>query len=179
MDSAVPQSAPRSGTVGVYAAQGELRALAARDIGAGEAFFDLQGWVVPEPTRYTIQLGPGSHLEMPAGVPWEIVLRDYPWRFLNHSCVPNTRIVGRQLVALAAIREGTELSFDYDANEWDMAEPFACRCGHCGGRMVRGFVHLSAAEREARRSVVAESLLPYLEGEESQRKMAADPSLAE
>ena len=115
MDSAVPQSAPRSGTVGVYAAQGELRALAARDIGAGEAFFDLQGWVVPEPTRYTIQLGPGSHLEMPAGVPWEIVLRDYPWRFLNHSCVPNTRIVGRQSEPCdpEALAGGKEVAYHY------------------------------------------------------------------
>jgi len=147
----------------VLAIDGELRALAARAFEAGEVVLYLEGALVARPTRYTIQLGADVHLEMPLGTAWKNLLHRYPWRYLNHGCRPNTRIVGRNLAALCDIPVGTELRFDYEANELELAEPFTCRCQHCRGHVVRGFRHLPPDEREARRPLLPEHLLAWLD----------------
>ena len=76
---------------------------------------------------------------------------------MNHGCRPNVRIdtERRAMVALAEIAPGDELVFDYNSTEWDMAEPFACRCGApgCYG-VVRGYRHLSA-EQQVRLAPIA------------------------
>ena len=65
-------------------------------------------------------------------------------------------MVGRQLVATTDIPAGTEITFNYNANEWDMATPFKC---HETGRMVRGNKHLSGEERAKISAVTSEFIL--------------------
>jgi len=44
-----------------------------------------------------------------------------------------------------------------------MASPFLCQCGHCGGREIRGFRHLSIPERQRRAEILAAHLRPLLD----------------
>jgi len=62
-------------------------------------------------------------------------------------------------VALRDLAAGEELTFDYNATEWSMAEPFLCTCGACGGSVVQGFAHLDAAARAQRSGWIAEHLV--------------------
>lgn len=156
----------------VLLVHGELRVLTARPLRAGEVVFELEGVLVERPTRFTVQVGLATHLECPSSVPWQEELERYPWRYLNHACAPNCRIggpSGRELVAVEDIPAGAELSFDYESNELELAEPFRCRCGACGGRLVRGFAHLTDAEREERRAHLSEHLAPLLDARSSTR----------
>jgi SET domain-containing protein len=70
---------------------------------------------------------------------------------MNHSCDPNLAIdVSRRLiVARRPIAAGEELCFDYHTTEWELHEPFICRCTgpHCVG-LVRGFAHLPPARQQ-------------------------------
>ncbi|MDF1799934.1 MAG: SET domain-containing protein [Planctomycetota bacterium] len=173
---------PREGSrtsVAVLAVHGELRALAAEDIAAGDVALELEGILVPEPTRYSVQVGEGQHLEVPAGVTWEQLLARYPWRYLNHACNPNTRVAGpagRSLIALVDIPRGSELRFDYEANELELAEPFPCRCGDCDGHLVRGFAHLEPEQQLRRLPLLPEHLLRRLDRGGQQANMEADRS---
>jgi SET domain-containing protein len=123
-----------------------LGVAAERDFAAGQVVLALDGRIVARPTRYTVQVGDHEHVDAEARPERG---DEFPlWRFLNHSCAPNTRIDGRTLVALTAIGAGEEITFDYDSTEWDMASPFACACGAPGCRgMVRGYRHLGPAQR--------------------------------
>ena len=103
------------------------RLVTLRAVAAGECVAHLsdQGGSVeaPRATRYSIQVGEDRHVE-PRG----------PLAFLNHSCAPNCVVdtagpAGLALVALRDVAAGAELTFFYPATEWEMAEPFACRCG--------------------------------------------------
>jgi hypothetical protein len=51
-------------------------------------------------------------------------------QFINHSCDPNIYFdtSGKQLMALRDIAPGDELVFFYPSTEWDMSDPFQCRC---------------------------------------------------
>lgn len=56
------------------------------------------------------------------------------WRYFNHSCEPNTAIIGKKkVVALKNILPGTELTFDYSMSDgdtlWEM--PCICRSASC------------------------------------------------
>ena len=113
--------------VGVLQAHGELHAVALDDFDAGSVILALDGIASSLATRHTIQLGMSEHLQVPEGTsPAHGIVR-YPWQFLNHSCRPNARVRGRELIALRAIKALEEVSFDYETTEWAMAEPFACR----------------------------------------------------
>jgi hypothetical protein len=82
-------------------------------------------------------------------------LEHYRWSFLNHACEPNAAFRGLTLVATRAIRQGEEITFHYATTEYDMAEPFRCRCGSplCLGE-IRGFRHLPPAALERLRRMV-------------------------
>lgn len=144
----------RAGVV-VVSAGGTLHLLAARPFRAGEEVLRLAGRVVDAPTRFTVELGEGRHLDAtPSSSDRERMERS-PWLFLNHACEPNTRLAGedgRSLLALEDIAVGDELSFDYEANESHMAEPFVCACGACDGRLVRGYAWLTEEERARRQA---------------------------
>ncbi len=93
------------------------------------------------PSRHTVQIDPDRHVEV--GV----------LATLNHSCDPNLRLDTDRMLVVAErdIAPGEELTYFYPSTEWEMAEPFACRCGSaaCLG-VVRGARHLPAevAERQ-------------------------------
>jgi hypothetical protein len=132
--------------------RGEQRTVRAlRPFAPGDLLLLLRGWPVAQPTRHTIQLDLDLHLE---GEPTAL------WRYLNHSCAPNAAIRDRELLAIAEIAVGDEITFDYDTTEWDMASPFACACGApaCRG-LVRGFRHLGADARAALAPLLAPHLL--------------------
>lgn len=131
----------------MVAARGDQYAVVARrNIAAGALVMRLDGPLVDKAGRYTVQVGVDQHVDAethPAHGD------RYPlWRFLNHSCAPTARVVGRTLRAIAAIKKGDEVTFDYDATEWDMASPFTCLCGAatCRGK-IRGYRHLKPATR--------------------------------
>lgn len=136
---------------------GNWRVVAAERIGAGRVVLRLDGRVVARPSKYSVQIGADSHL-----VPWDALgspgATSAIWPYLNHSCDPNAIVDGRLLISRREIAEGESITFDYNSTEYDIATPFACRCGACGGRMIRGYRHLSDQERGA----LAECLAAYL-----------------
>ena len=83
-----------------------------------------------EPTRWTIQCGLDEHAEI---LPIEL-------RYVNHSCNPNVffDVDKNELRALHDIAPGEELRYFYPSTEWQMDEPFDCKCGEngCCGRIA-------------------------------------------
>ncbi len=144
--------------VGVLHAHRESRVLGLEEFGEGDVILALDGIQSPLATRHTIQIGLSKHLQVPDGTSLAEGIERYPWQFLNHSCRPNTQVRGRELIALRRIKALEELSFDYETTEWQMTEPFPCRCGGCGGRSVRGFRFLDYSQRVQRISFLSEHL---------------------
>ena len=84
---------------------------------AGEVVRDLSdGEHIDHPTRTSIQVGPGVHIEDEIG------------SFINHSCSPTCVVEGPRVVALVDIEPGDEVTFNYTHNEDSMASPFVCEC---------------------------------------------------
>lgn len=113
---------------------------------AGEVIVPIGGVIVREASRYSLQVAEDEHIVPPPEVlACAAAVENYRWCFMNHACRPNVRIdaARRVVVATKSIGAGDELRFDYDTTEWDMAEPFGCRCGapDCRG-LIRGFRHL-------------------------------------
>ncbi len=121
------------------------RSLRARvDFNRGDTILEVRGDVVHVPSRYSIQVGTNEHVE-PGLVPDDLNgYDDYLWPFLNHGFEPNSMMEGRQLLAIVDIAAGDEVTFNYNANEWDMATPFKCMVT---GRSVTGHKHLSPEQR--------------------------------
>ena len=128
-------------------------------VASGCVVIEFDGEVRPDPARYSVQVGINEHVHPDADAVAKHDLTRFRWRFLNHSCAPTCRVVGLGLVALRDLAAGEELTFDYNATEWSMAEPFHCVCGICGGSIVRGFAHLDAAARAVRRGWIAGHLV--------------------
>lgn len=59
------------------------------------------------------------------------------WAPQNHSCDPNTRFDGLNVLAINNIRKGAELTLDYADFLDDNMEPFDC---HCGTSKCRGTI---------------------------------------
>lgn len=146
-------STPRVTVVGVL---GQRGVVAIEAIPTGEVVLVVRGVRTERPSRYSIQVGEHEHVDLPADVDPARSAVDHPWQFLNHSCAPNARLVGRTVVAARPIAAGDEITFDYNTTEYDMASPFDCRCGAsgCHGRRIAGFRHLAPDARRA--------LLPFL-----------------
>ena len=137
---------------------------AARDIAAGTTVLLIAGRLLQHPTRFSIQLGDGVHIEADGTLPEAEMRARHPWRFLNHSCDPNARVDARSLVALRPIACGEQVTFDYTTTEASMAEPFTCLCGASGCvGSVRGFLHLDEAQQAARRALLAPHLRALLQ----------------
>jgi SET domain len=137
-------------------------------IARGEPLLAIDGPVGRRPSRYTLQVGPHAHVD-PAG---------RLWGFVNHSCDPNCRIdfPHWSIVAARPIPAGEELSFNYLTTEWDMASPFACRCGaaSCWG-WVQGLRHLPPEQILRLRPLLAPHLLRQLETMDIE--LEAEPAL--
>ncbi len=136
---------------------------ATRELARGARIFIIEGTLQTFPTRYSIQLDHGVHIEAD-GMTTDAQMRArHPWRFLNHSCDPNARIQGRSVIARRPIAVGEQINFDYTTTEADMAEPFTCQCGSSRClKDVRGFAHLSSDEQMARATRLAPHLKPLL-----------------
>lgn len=105
-----------------------LGVIAARAYKAGELVIRISGPRFEKASRTTVQIGPGEHIE-PADEA----------QFLNHSCKPNTRIEGLDVIASRDISSGEEITFDYNQTEDELASPFVCVC--CG-QEIRGKKYL-------------------------------------
>lgn len=149
----------RTADVGVWETADDCRLVVLRAIPAGGRLFRLEGVTTPRPSRHSLQVGEQLHLDLGPGHSREEILERYFWRFMNHSCDPSVEIRGWEVVARRNLEPAEAVTYNYNTTEWDMAEPFRCRCGspRCL-QMIRGFKHLSAADR-ASLSAVAPHLL--------------------
>jgi hypothetical protein len=77
------------------------------------------------------------------------------WAPQNHSCDANTGLDGLNVIAVADIYAGEELTLDYSQFLDENMEPFECRCGcsDCRG-MIKGVPGNSVNSREQRFYVV-------------------------
>lgn len=80
----------------------------------GEVVYLVRGEAISQRSRHSIEVGPGEHVE------------DSYAQFINHSFTPNLEVRGRRLIAIAAIAQGDELTFNYLASESEIAAPFVC-----------------------------------------------------
>ena len=133
---------------GVLRVAGDFRLVSLCRRSAGERLFELVGDIVPKPSQHSVQIDDDLHLDLDPVPPLEQTLDRFFWRFMNHSCDPNSRLQGRELFALRDIEAWEAITFDYNTTEWHIAHPFVCRCGaaHCLGE-IRGYRHLSAEQR--------------------------------
>jgi hypothetical protein len=154
-----------SDLVGVLRAHGEYRLIALKPIARHQHLFRIEGDETCTPTRYSVQIGRGRHLDLRPGRPTEELLDHFYWQYLNHHCEPNTMIRDLEVVALRDIARWEDVTFNYNTTEYEMAEPFQCRCGSplCA-RVIRGARHMSQAELERLRPIIVstgrEDLLP-------------------
>lgn len=162
-ESAAPSLLP---AVGILHAGGEFRVVAMRAVAAGEVLLTIEGEVVARPSRTSVQVSEREHVDVPATWTLEEVLARAPWRFLNHACEPSAWVRGREVVALRPLAPFEEVTFDYATTEASMATPFRCRCGapSCGGREIRGFLHLPPDEQRRRLPHLAPWLRVRLNG---------------
>jgi hypothetical protein len=136
----------RSATVG-------FGVFATEAIPAGATAVTLPPIFGDRPGRHTIQIDDRRHQAFTDDID----------DFVNHSCRPTTYLDPDQLglVALRLIAPGEEITFNYAASEWDMTDPFECRCDGTA-RIIRGFRHLSLPERRQLEHLVPAWLRPHL-----------------
>ena len=134
--------------VGVLVEQSERRLVTTLAIPEGTVLFRIEGHETRVPTKYSLQVGEDLHLDQRGARDANDRVRRFFWRYMNHACDPTTVIRDREVVARRDIAALEGVTFDYNLTEYDMAEPFACRCGsaHCVGT-VRGARHLTPAQR--------------------------------
>ena len=142
--------------VGVLIEHDQRRLIALEPIRAGTEIFRIEGRVTGTPTRYSIQVGLGQHLD-PDDAPTAMDrVRTRYWMYLNHHCAPSAWVRDRMVVALRDIAPGDGVTFDYNTTEREMASPFDCHClsASCVG-LVRGAKHLTESQRARIASCVA------------------------
>lgn len=132
---------------GVTIKDGAYGVIATEPIGTGETILEIRGVFVDRPSKYSVQVDEHLHVELPGVEGLTGNPDDHPWRYLNHSCNPNASVSGLTLVALRPIGRWEEVTFDYNATEFEMSTPFACQCGHCDKVMIRGFRFLGADQQ--------------------------------
>lgn len=145
--------------VGVLVEQSERRLVTTTAIPSGTVLFRIEGHETPTPTRYSLQVGRDLHLDQRGARDAQDRVRRFYWRYMNHACEPTTRIIDRQVVAARDIAPLEGVTFDYNTTEYDMAEPFQCRCGSpaCVG-LVKGARHLTPDQRARLADVLPDHL---------------------
>ena len=62
-------------------------------------------------------------------------------RYINHSCEPNAKPVGRNggivIVAVRRIEPGEEITYDYGREYFDLFLKTSCRCAACRAKQLR------------------------------------------
>lgn len=113
-----------------------LGLFASRDFSAGDLVMSSKP-AVTTTTRdsHTVQIDWDRH-----------ILMDLPSVLINHSCDANVGIYNNStndaydFWAIRPIAEGDELTWDYEASEWELSTPFDCGCGSANCRKrLRGF----------------------------------------
>ena len=148
--------------VAVNDLNGQLTLVATAFIPAGLPVIQITGKLTTAPSRFSVQVGLDRHVDVDDPTLVEAYPERYLWRFLNHRCTPNAFVRGQELVALKPIYAEDEISFNYNANEYQMASPFECWCDAHGGRtgfQVRGYKYLSETEQFAIRHQVSAHVL--------------------
>jgi SET domain-containing protein len=104
--------------VGIVNKNGEkqIGSFVTREIKSGEIIHKLEGDIIENPTKYSIQIGRKKHIESKVGA------------CINHSCHPNIKVHNSMLVAIKNIQKGEEITFNYNDNEDFLASPFKCSC---------------------------------------------------
>lgn len=153
--------APALTGLAILRARGQFGVQADRDFRRGDVLCRIDGRLTSRPTRYSVQIGESRHIDLPTGKTIFDLLDSHAWPFLNHSCAPNALLRDQTLIALTDIRRFEAITFDYNANEAELAEPFRCNCGsaHCEGE-IGGWRSLDASGRARREGRVARHLLP-------------------
>ncbi len=134
--------------VGVLVEHDQRRLIALEAIAKGAPIFRLAGRRTTIPTRYSIQVGLGEHLD-PDDMEYPMQrVRSRYWMYLNHHCEPSAQVRDFTVTALRDIAPGEGVTFDYNTTESSMASPFDCHCdsASCVG-LVRGAQHLTPAQR--------------------------------
>lgn len=157
-DASLRSPAASAERAGVALSDDNYRVVALFPIGAGEVILRVYGIIVDQPSKYSVQVDRGVHVDLPSNMDRHADPHHYRWRYLNHSCEPNAALDGLDLVALRPIERWEEITFDYNTTEESIAVPFRCSCGCCGGRTIRGFRHLDANEQRALLPRAAEHL---------------------
>ncbi len=126
---------------------GYCRVIATCNIKKGEIVSHIAGTTIITPSKYTIQLNEDQHLESLSNDPND---PQYAWRFINHSCEPNCSIdvLEKNVIAWQDIKSGSEITFDYNTTETELAAPFVCKCGstNCIGT-IRGSSYLKMSRQ--------------------------------
>lgn len=78
----------------------------------GEIVFILSGEIFDKPSRETIHIGNNKHIYDSFGI------------FINHSFTPSVYIDNVNVIALHDISIDTEITFNYNTSEINMASPF-------------------------------------------------------
>lgn len=122
--------------------------LAAISLRCAEPIFAVHGSVVRLPYDNNFHLGdrwmgfgPGR---------WIVPTADCPWRYINHSCEPNSGLTGRTVVALRRICKGEEITIDYSTTEEDPFWRMSCSCGSLRCRKLIGGIHTLPRSRYRR-----------------------------
>lgn len=138
--------------------------VAKSNIAKGEIITNISGRTTLSPSKYSLQISKTEHL-----LPHSSDSKDpiCIWRFLNHSCEPNSFIdIQRMtLIALTDIQKDEEVRFNYNTTEFEIATPFNCHCNsqNCYGK-VKGFRYLSKEEQKK----LALYLAPHFQKKSSQ-----------
>jgi len=131
-----------------------------RELAKEEIIINFKGEITSTPSKYSIQINRNEHLDVPEG---KMGTPDYYWAFLNHSCAPNTYIKNKQLIALKDIPTGTELTFNYNTTEFDMATPFTCSCQHQNcQKEIRGYKYLTNTQKQNIKNYTASYLKAFI-----------------
>jgi hypothetical protein len=154
----------RSEWVGILRTNGGFRVVAVGPIAAGTRLFRIDGEQTQHPRRHSLQIGENMHVDLGDDHGEDEIFDRYFWRFLNHGCEPNTVIRDLEVIAMRNIPPWADVTFDYNTTEYDMAEAFDCHCRSpvCHGT-IRGFRHLTDAQRERLRPMLAPYLLDLLD----------------
>lgn len=132
-------------------------------IAKGENILKLQGAVSNIADKYSIQIAEKQHLYPFSDRPDD---ETSLFRFLNHSCSPNSYFNMPQgtLVALHDIAANEEITFHYCSTEYEMASPFQCQCGSTGCLSeIRGYKYLSEKDKKN----ISHLLAPHLKTPEN------------
>jgi len=137
-----------SDLVGVLVTQEGRRLIAIAPIAAGRRVFLIDGRETATPTRYSIQVSRTLHLDQECAHDVQEMVRRYYWRYMDHDCDPSTLIRNRSVIARRDIEVGEGVTFNYNTTEYELAEPFRCRCESalCVG-VVRGARYMTPPQR--------------------------------